>query len=87
MRDMKAKFGAEVESFRYAFVLPNHGKEWNANSLDPEAARTALARIPAQPFAPGFLQAQAPRHEAEAVPRRRATDKRPTFIEVKPRAD
>jgi hypothetical protein len=76
MRDMKTMFGAEVEAFRYAFVLPNHGQEWDDHSLTPDAARKALAAAPAaRPFASGTAL------------RRRATDKQPTFIEIRPRAE
>lgn len=95
MRDMKTKFGAEVESFRYAFVLPNHGREWDENSLTPEAARKALAAVPAvRPFQDGRNESgrnadpsAAGNASGESAPRRRATDKRPTFIEVRPRAE
>ena len=76
MRDMKTKFGAEVEAFRYAFVLPNHGQGWDDHALAPEAAGKALAAIPA---------VRPP--QSGAAPRRRATDKQPTFIEVRPRAE
>lgn len=87
MRDMKTKFGAEVESFRYAFVLPNHGQEWDDHSLTPEAARKALASIPAvRPFTPNApTTGTAPGPATETAPRRRATDKQPTFIEIRPR--
>src|SRR5258706_16304138 len=101
MRDMKAKFGAEVESFQYAFVLPNHGSEWDgATPLNPEEARSVLARaraavlakrsasaILSAPALPSVLPAVS---HAEAsvppAPRRRASDRQPTFIEVKPRS-
>lgn len=92
MRDMKEKFGAEVQSFRYSFVLPNHGSEWDgANTLDPEDARTVLARArsasPAAQAAQSTLRPRPvePRMEGLPSPRRRASDKQPTFIEVKPR--
>ncbi|GEM_PF-4185956 len=97
MRDMKAKFGAEVESFRYAFVLPTHGNEWDgANTLNPEAARDLLARVRAAVLAkrsasaiPSALSAS-PGTDAStpaiAPLRRRASDRQPTFIEVKPRS-
>lgn len=92
MRDMQEKFGAEVQSFRYSFVLPNHGREWDcANSLDPEAARAVLAKArAASPAAQATRTAQAPqplenRIDGMPPPRRRATDKQPTFIDVKPR--
>lgn len=92
MRDMKEKFGAEVQSFRYSFVLPDHGSEWDgANTLDPADARTALAR--ARAASPAAQATQGPpvprpseaRIEGLPSPRRRATDRQPTFIEVKPR--
>jgi hypothetical protein len=93
MREMKEKFGAEVQSFRYSFVLPNHGSEWDgSNSLDPEAARAVLAKArAASPAAQATQTAQRPqpldtRIEGLPAPRRRATDKQPTFIEVKPRS-
>jgi hypothetical protein len=76
MKDMKAKFGAQVESFRYAFVLPTHGQDWDDHSLTPEAASKALAALPGTP---------ADRPVADSPLRRRATDKQPTFIEVRPR--
>jgi hypothetical protein len=92
MRDMKAKFGAEVESFRYAFVVPNHGSEWDgANTLDPEDARSVLAKARAEaqaqrsaPQAPALAKPGA-EASAPAMPRRRASDRQPTFIEIKPR--
>ncbi len=95
MRDMKEKFGAEVQTFRYSFVLPNHGREWDgANTLDPDDARAVLAK--ARDAAQAAQSAQAtqttlrprpvePRTEGLPSPRRRASDKQPTFIEVKPR--
>lgn len=92
MRDIKEKFGAEVQSFRYSFVLPDHGSEWDgANTLDPVDARTVLAR--ARATSPAARATQSPlrprpietRIEGPSPPRRRATDKQPTFIEVKPR--
>lgn len=72
MQDMKTKFGAEVERFRYAFVLPLHMPGWDqpmAAAPVPEAAAPAVVA------------------EGASAPRRRATDKRPTFIEVKPRGN
>lgn len=97
MRDMKEKFGAEVQSFRYSFVLPNHGKEWDgANTLDPDDARAVLAKAratspaaqatqPMQPTQPALRPRPVePRIDALPSPRRRATDRQPTFIEVKP---
>jgi hypothetical protein len=90
MREMKEKFGAEVQSFRYSFVLPNHGSEWDgAHTLDPDDARAMLARAraasPAAHTAQGHPPAK-PMEEMLPTPRRRATDKQPTFIEVKPRS-
>jgi hypothetical protein len=89
MRDMKEKFGAEVQAFRYSFVLPNHGSEWDgANTLDPDDASSVLAKARAAWPASQATQSPPPakpREESLPVPRRRATDKRPTFIEVKPR--
>lgn len=97
MRDMKTKFGAEVESFRYAFVLPKHGREWDENALAPEAARKALAAVPTpavRPFECGRNTNAANANAANAgtapgqtALRRRATDKQPTFIEIRPRAE
>jgi hypothetical protein len=93
MREMKEKFGAEVQSFRYSFVLPNHGSEWDgSNSLDPEVARAVLAKARAASPATQATQATPrpqpveTRIEELPAPRRRATDKQPTFIEVKPRS-
>ncbi|MDB5104960.1 MAG: hypothetical protein JWP91_2649 [Fibrobacteres bacterium] len=81
MRDMKEKFGAQVESFRYAFVLPRHPRGWDepvadgAESADPVRSGPADAVVASRnPLAPA------------SAPRRRATDKQPTFIEVKPRS-
>lgn len=70
-RDMREKFGAEVRGFRYAFVMDSHGEGWDANTLIP---------VPAEP-----PQAAAPRTD-DAQPRRRAGDRKPTYIEIKPRA-
>lgn len=96
MRDMKTKFGVQVESFRYSFVLPDHGSEWDgANSPDPDGSRTVPARAvsakarAASPAAQATRTAPRPppvetRMEALPAPRRRTTDKQPTFIEVKP---
>jgi hypothetical protein len=89
MREMKEKFGAEVQSFRYSFVLPDHGSEWDgANTLDPDDARTVLARSRAASSAAQATQSSQPaksRGESLPAPRRRATDKQPTFIEIKAR--
>ena len=89
MRDMKEKFGAEVQSFRYSFFVPDHGSEWDgANTLDPDDARTVLARSRAASPAAQATQnprPAKPRRETLPAPRRRATDRQPTFIEVKPR--
>lgn len=97
MRDMKEKFGAEVQSFRYSFVLPDHGREWDgANTLDPEDARAVLAKARAASPAAQAARATPPTQPAQGPsvesliaalpsPRRRATDRQPTFIEVKPR--
>ena len=70
MRDMMAKFGAQVESFRYAFVLPTHAQGWEGGAF-PAGDGAAAA-----PFQDG---------EAPPAPRRRAGDKRPTYIEIKSR--
>jgi hypothetical protein len=92
MRDMKEKFGAEVQSFRYSFILPDHGREWDgANTLDPDDARAVLAKARAASPAAQATQTTLrplpvePRTEGLPSPRRRASDKQPTFIEVKPR--
>jgi hypothetical protein len=84
MRDMMAKFGTQVESFRYAFVIPNHADGWEGNAfsasaptrMPPEAARTHGG---ASPFSGDA-------HESDPKPihRRRAGDKQPTYIEIKP---
>lgn len=68
-KDMREKFGAEVQGFRYAFVLPTHEMGWEANTLIP---------VP-QPIVPAAA-------DDSGSPRRRAGDRKPTFIEVKPRA-
>ena len=47
LKDVAGKYRAEVKSFPYAFVLPNHSEEWSDKALDPAAAEAALAR--AQP--------------------------------------
>jgi hypothetical protein len=77
MRDMMAKFGTQVESFRYAFVLPNHADGWEGNACN--AASPAAA--PSQ-----TRMASAQTHTPDAKPafRRRAGDKQPTYIEIKP---
>ena len=61
---MRETFGARVEGFRYAFVMPTHGEGWESNAL-----------VPAEPDPLG----------APATPRRRAGDRKPTYIEIKPR--
>ncbi len=71
MRDMMTKFGAQVESFRYAFVLPKHAEGWEENAFHSTAPESAAP-------------APAPHLEADGTPRRRAGDKRPTYIEIKP---
>lgn len=72
---MREKFGAEVRGFRYAFVIPNHGEGWDSNTLIP-------VPVPAPAQAPVAPSAAA---DDTAVPRRRAGDRKPTYIEVKPR--
>lgn len=44
MRDMKEKYGAEVQSFRYAFVLPSHLPGWDEPLPEP-AARPSLPAL------------------------------------------
>ena len=74
MRDMKTKFGAEVESFRYAFVIPTHVPGWDQPLEEPPTREAGLPSLQAAP-------------QSASAPRRRATDKQPTFIEVKPRGN
>ena len=69
MRDMKAKFGAQVESFRYSFIIPRHVPGWDEPRPETSTPAPTPDRVP----------------ETVSAPRRRATDKRPTFIEIKPR--
>lgn len=70
-KDMREKFGAEVRGFSYAFVMPNHGEGWESNTLIP-------VPVPAPAQAPAAA-------DDTAAPRRRAGDRKPTYIEVKPR--
>jgi hypothetical protein len=67
---MRETFGSEVREFPYAFVMPTHGAGWDSHAL-----------VPADSSAP------APRHpsDAAAQPFRRAGDKKPTYIEIKPK--
>ncbi len=72
LKDVAGKYRAEVRDFPYAFVLPNHSEEWKDKALDPAAAEAALARAAIE--------------EALTASRlRRASDKKPKFIEVKPK--
>jgi hypothetical protein len=72
-RDIKGKYQAEVKDFAYAFVLPDHSQEWEEKALSPAEAEAALARAAIE--------------EALASTRsRRSTDKKPKFIEIKPKA-
>ena len=68
---MREKFGAEVRGFRYAFVLPTHAEGWDAHALVPTQPAANAAPVPA--------------NDGVEAPRRRAGDKKPTFIEIKPR--
>ena len=77
-RDMKEKFGAEVRGFRYAFVMPTHGEGWQDHALVPAEA------VP--PQAPAPARAAQVSDDGSSAPRRRAGDRQPTYIEVKPRA-
>jgi hypothetical protein len=44
MRDMMEKFGTEVQSFRYAFVMPRHAPGWDEAKPAPRpTAPPALA--------------------------------------------
>lgn len=71
-RDIAGKYNAEVKDFAYSFVLPEHPPEWTDRALDPAAAEAAIARAAIE--------------EALAQSRtRRATDKKPKFIEIKPK--
>jgi hypothetical protein len=69
-REMRETFGSEVRDFPYAFVMPSHGAGWDSHAL-----------VPAAPAAPAV-----PVPDAIATPRRRAGDKKPTYIEIKPKA-
>ncbi len=73
MRDMKEKFGAQVESFRYAFVIPAHIPGWDQPL--PESA--------ARPFLPaaGSGSSAAGKSSPGGSPAKKA----PTYIEVKPK--
>lgn len=35
MRDMMEKYGAEVQSFKYSFVIPSHMPGWDQPLLTP----------------------------------------------------
>lgn len=71
-RDMNRKYRTEVKEFPYAFVLPGHSPEWQEKALDPAAAEAALARAAIE--------------EALTASRfRRSTDRKPRFIEIKPK--
>jgi hypothetical protein len=72
MRDMKEKFGAEVESFRYAFVIPKRVPGWDEPLRETEAL--PVLSSPAPMGSVGATSAAAPSREA---PRK--------YIEVKPR--
>jgi hypothetical protein len=67
MRDMFAKFGTQVETFRYAFVLAKHPQGWDGAAPASGPAASQPAADPAR----------------EPSLRRRAGDKQPTYIEVK----
>jgi hypothetical protein len=82
---MMAKFGTQVESFRYAFVIPNHAAGWEGNAFStsapaqahaPEAARRHDGASPFSGDAHGS--------DPKPIHRRRAGDKQPTYIEIKP---
>jgi len=68
---MREKFGAEVRGFQYAFVMESHGEGWESNTLIPVPVPSAAAPAPAA--------------DDTAALRRRAGDRKPTFIEIKSR--
>ncbi len=67
---MRETFGSEVRDFPYAFVMPTHGEGWDSHAL-----------VPPDPSAP------APHRPSDSAdrPLRRAGDKKPTYIEIKPK--
>jgi hypothetical protein len=67
---MRETFGGEVRAFPYAFVMPTHGEGWDSHAPVPAA--------PSEP--PSGL-----RPDPGYTPRRRAGDKQPTYIEIKPK--
>jgi hypothetical protein len=73
VRDMVRKYQAEVREFAPAFVLPKHEGGWEEKALDPAEAEAAIARA-------------AIAEALTASRTRRATDKKPKFIEIKRRA-
>ena len=70
--EMRDTFGREVRDFPYAFVMPTHGAGWETH-----------AWVPAAPAAPAPFPSAS---DGIAPPRRRAGDKKPTYIEIKPKA-
>jgi hypothetical protein len=73
MRDMKEKFGAEVESFRYAFVIPKRVPGW-----DEPLKETEALPVLASPAAMGSAGAASVAAPSDGAPRK--------YIEVKPRS-
>jgi hypothetical protein len=55
MRDMKEKYGAEVQSFPYAFVIPSHAPGWDEPLRQaPEPAALPSGR--AAPKTPTYIE-------------------------------
>lgn len=69
---MRETFGSEVREFPYAFVMPTHGAGWETHAWVP-----AAPAVPAPSPSPSGTV---------PPPRRRAGDKKPTYIEIKPKA-
>lgn len=70
--EMRETYGTQVRDFPYAFILPTHGEGWDAK-----------VRAPVESPVPRSGEAATP--ERRAMPQRRAGDKQPTYIEIKPK--
>jgi hypothetical protein len=70
--EMRETFGSEVRDFPYAFVMPTHAEGWESRALVP---------APPSPSSPSPSPA-----DGAGLPRRRAGDKKPTYIEIKPKS-
>lgn len=49
MRDMREKFGAEVKTFPYAFVIAKHYPGWDAPASERAPAQPDPIRLPTLP--------------------------------------